>query len=136
MVLQIRNPRHCRDRQPPTEEARGFNHNIYMRGAKRRRGAAVQTKRECRSETRLPVEHLRSDDLDARYRIKFREFTLVGPRPGKGDRGELAGQKPIERREQIALIIVAAGPNPSRDVIEREPQWAGRHEACPLNQAT
>ncbi|WP_375788879.1 hypothetical protein ACE10Z_16615 [Bradyrhizobium sp. Pha-3] len=136
MVLQIRNPRHGRDRQPPTEEARGFNNNIDVCGAKRRRGSAVQTNRECRSETWLPVERLRSDDLDARYRTKLGEFVLVGPRPGKDDRGELAGQKPIERREQIALIIVAAGPNPSRNVIEREPQWAGRHEACPLNQAT
>ncbi|MHC2461132.1 hypothetical protein [Bradyrhizobium embrapense] len=136
MVLQIRNPRHGRDRQPPTEEARGLNDNIHMRGAKRRRGSAVQTESECRSKTRLPVEHLRSDDLDAWYRDKLGEFVLVGPRPGKDDRSELAGQEPIERREQIALIVEPAGPNPSRDVIEREPQWAGRHEACPLNQAT
>ena len=135
-MLQIRNPRHCGDRQPPTEETRGFNNNIYVRGAKRRRGTAVQTKRECRSETGLSVEHIRSDDLDARYRSKLGEFVLVGLAPGKDDRGELAGQKPIERREQIALIIVAAGPKPSGNVIERKPQRAGRHEACPLNQAT
>ena len=112
-MLQIRNPRHGRDRQPPAEEARGFNNDIHARGAKRRRGSAVQTKRECRSQTWLSVECLRSDDLDARYRIKLVEFTLVGPRPGKDDRGELAGQKPIERREQIALIVEPAGPNPS-----------------------
>lgn len=136
MVLQIRNPRHCRERQPPTEETRGFDNNIHVRGAKRRRGSAVQTKRECRRETWLPVEHLRPDDLDAWYRTKLGDFVLVGPCPGKDDRSKLAGQKLGKRREQIALIVEPAGPNPSRNVIEREPQWAGRHEACPLNQAT
>ncbi|WP_229181392.1 hypothetical protein [Bradyrhizobium oropedii] len=135
-MLQVRNPRHRRDSQPPAEEARGFNNDIDTRGAERRRGSAVQTKPERRSQPWLPVECLRSDGLDTWYCGKLSEFILVGSSPGKDDRNEFAGQKPRECREQIALIIVPAGPKPPRYMTEREPQWAGRHEACPLNQVT
>ncbi|WFU35729.1 hypothetical protein QA635_15475 [Bradyrhizobium brasilense] len=135
-VLQIRNPCHCRMREPPTKETCRFDDDIDPGASKRRCGAAIQTKPECRGQPWLSIERVRSNDLDTRYCGKLRELTLLGPVPGKDNRNEFAGQKPGKRRKQIALIIVAAGPKPSRNVTEREPQWAGRHEACPLNQAT
>lgn len=135
-MLHIRYPRHRRDRQPPAEEARDFDNNIHARGPKSRGGSLVQTKCKCHRQTWLSIERLRSNDLDTRYRGKLGELILLGRISGKDNRNEFAGQKPGKRRKQIALIIVAAGPKPSRNVTEREPQWAGRHEACPLNQAT
>ncbi|WP_246668023.1 hypothetical protein [Bradyrhizobium elkanii] len=135
-MLQIRNPGHCRMREPPTKETCRLDDDINPGAAKRRRGSAIQTKPECRGQPWLSIERFRSNDLDTRYCGKLRELILLGPVPGKDDRNEFVGQEPGKRRKQIALIIVAAGPKPSRNVTEREPQRAGRHEACPLNQAT
>ncbi|MGL3209607.1 hypothetical protein [Bradyrhizobium sp. BR 1433] len=124
----------CTSRQP--KKRAEFDDDINPGASKRRRGATIQTKPECRGQAWLSIERFRSNDLDTRYRGKLRELIPLSPIPGEDNRDKFAGQKPGKRRKQIALIIVAAGPKPSRNVTEREPQWAGRHEACPLNQAT
>lgn len=109
-MLQIRDPRHCRDGQPPPEEARRFNDDIDARGVKRRCGIAIKAKCQRRGQTRLAIECVRSDDLDCGNSGKLGEFILVGAISGKHHRNELAGLEPRKRREQVTLIIVAAGP--------------------------
>ena len=111
-MLKIGKPGHCGIRQTPAEKTGGFEDGIDALRPEFCRRRPVQPQRKRRSQTGAALERRRSHDLHARYRCKRRKIGIIVTCPGEQDGRKLARAELAQRRKQIALIVVAAGPKP------------------------
>ena len=120
-MLKIRKPGDRRQRQAPSEKTGRFEHDVDTRNLKRLGRLTIEPERKRVDQFRIPpIEGDRSHDFDggnARKRIEFISG-LVGR--GKENRRDFARTIAIERRKQIALIIIAACPKAPRNVRKRD----------------
>ncbi|WP_334440295.1 hypothetical protein [Bradyrhizobium sp. AZCC 1610] len=124
-MLKIGKPCYCRIRQTPAEEAGGFEDGIDAMRPEFCRSLAVQPQRQRRNQTGTALERPRSHHLHARYRGERRKIGIVAY-PGKQNGRKLAGAELAQCREQIALIVVATGPDPAGNMRKRETHRRGR----------
>ena len=121
-MLKIGKPGHRRIGQTPAEEARGLEDGIDALRAELCRRLPVQPQRQRRSQTGTALERRRSHNLHARYRSKRRKIGIIVTCPGEQDGRKFARAELAQRRKQIALIVVAAGPKPAGNMRKREAQ--------------
>src|SRR6185369_17093152 len=119
-MLKIGKPGHCGIRQTPAEETGGFEDDIDTLRPEFCRRLAVQAQRQRGSQTGSTLERRRSHHLHSRYSRKRRKIGIVVTCPGEQDGSKLALAELAQRRKKIALIVVATGPKPARNMRKRE----------------
>ncbi len=140
-MLKIRKPCQRWKRQPPAEEPRGFEHEIDAARPEFGRGRAINPRRKCRQEAGTTTVKLRKcrrlHHFNARNVFGSRKFQRIVIHPRKQHGLDFTRPVPGKCGEEVILVVVAASPNPTGDVGERDTKGrALGHESSPLNHFT
>ena len=118
-MLEVGKPDHRRIGQPPSEEAPGLEDGIDLMRAELCRRSPVQTQRQRGEQTATACERRRLHNLYAGYRSHRREIGIIPICSCEQDGRNFTRTKPFKGFKQVALIVVAAGPELARNMGKR-----------------